>query len=179
MRSDPYLAAEDSALLREALKACHGETCLEIGAGNGGNLVNLAGRFELVVGTDLVRPEMEDWRKEADYLLADGASCFRDACFDLVAFNPPYLKEGNAGDRSVEGGENLEVPKKFLASALRVVRPDGRIVMLLDGDAAVDDFELMVSEHGFSLRKLATRHLFFEELAVYGASAVDEERSRH
>lgn len=169
MRNDPYLAAEDSAFFREALRAYKGETCLEIGAGNGGNLVDLAKRFKVVAGTDLVRPGMEDWKSMGtNYLLADGATCFRDSLFDLVAFNPPYLR--GVGDPAVEGGKDLEAPMRFLREALRVARTDGSVIMLLNGDTAVEDFERLSSERGFRLRRLATRHLFFEDLAVYRAS---------
>jgi release factor glutamine methyltransferase len=98
MIREPYLASEDSALLRSALGAYSGETCLEIGAGNGGNLLSLSERFDMVVGTDVVRPDMDDWKEKGpSYVLADGGSCLKDAAFDLVAFNPPYLKTAGAG----------------------------------------------------------------------------------
>lgn len=176
MNEQPYLASEDSALLRDVLKRYRGESCLEIGAGNGGNLVVLAGRFRNVVGTDLVRPSMRDWNeKGTDFVLADGSTCLRDSSFDLVAFNPPYLKETETGDRAVEGGENLEVPKKFLEDALRVVRPGGKIVMLLNDESDLPEFEHEVTSHGFHFTRVADKRLFFEELAVYEATAVQDE----
>jgi release factor glutamine methyltransferase len=104
MSETHYIASTDSALLRRVLREHSGGSALEIGAGNGGNLVELAGRFETVVGTDLTGPGMRDWSGEgAGYVLADCASCFRDSTFDLVAFNPPYVR-GEIVDRSVDGG---------------------------------------------------------------------------
>jgi release factor glutamine methyltransferase len=166
-----YVSAEDSALLRKALKRYSGGLALEIGAGNGGGLLALSGRFETVVGTDIAPPHMSDWRGAgADYLLADAASCVRERSFDLVAFNPPYLKE-ETGDPATEGGRSLEVPLRFLRDALRVVGDGGRVVMLLNGDAEIGPFEAECAMRGFGLVKVDSEHLFFEELSVYEASA--------
>jgi methylase of polypeptide subunit release factors len=170
MNSEPYLASEDSAFLREVLRGYRGERCLEIGAGNAGNLIELAKRFPTAVGTDIARPSMTDWKGRTSFVLADTSSCFRSSCFDLVTFNPPYLQE-ELGDRTVRGGQGLEVPKKFLADALRAVRPGGKVVLLLNGDADVDQFEEEAAKRGFRLKKIADRHLFFEELSIYEASA--------
>ena len=65
-------------------------------------------------------------------ILADAASCFMDGCFDLVAFNPPYVPSGKIEDVAVDGGaEGTEVALRFLEEALRVVE-EGRD----DSDAA-------------------------------------------
>jgi len=178
MSGTPYMASEDSALLRKALEGESGGTCLEIGAGNGGNLVDLSKRFSLVVGTDIVRPAMSDWREaDANYVLADGASCLRDSTFDLVAFNPPYLASDEFGDAAVEGGRGLEVPKAFLRGALRAVKRSGRVVFLLSDEADVEDFRGECRKLGFRLEKLRSERHFFEELAVYQARA-DGQRLR-
>lgn len=173
MSGDQYLASEDSALLRRTVEGCSGQRCLEIGAGNGGGLAQLAGRFDLVVGTDIARPSMTDWRGAgADFVLADGASCLREGVFDLVVFNPPYIP-APIEDRAVDGGVSLEVPKKFLHEALRVVKGDGRVVFVLNDEARLDEFHQIVRERGFSLRPVAAKKLFFEELTAYSASQVE------
>ena len=170
MSGRPYLSSEDSRLLREALGPYSGERYLEIGAGNAGGLVKLSKRFSTVVGTDIVRPSMSDWREAgASVVLTDGASCLRDGSFDLVAFNPPYLPVVVGGDVAVEGGEELEVPKRFLSEALRVVAPGGRVVMLLNDSSPMGPFEEECAKRGFRLQVLAKRRVFFEELTVYEA----------
>jgi len=169
--SRPYIASEDSALLRKVLRAYSGRSALEIGAGNGGNLVVLANGFETAVGTDIVMPGMTDWGTwGADFLIADGASCLRAGSFDLVVFNPPYLPVEVADDPSTEGGAGLEVPLRFLREALRMVKRTGRIVMLLNDQASIGEFEVECSHHGFRLTRVAKQHIFFEELSVYEAS---------
>jgi release factor glutamine methyltransferase len=171
--SRPYIASEDSALLREVLRTYSGVSALEIGAGNCGSLVELSKGFVTAVGTDIVKPEMTDWRTSgADFLMADGASCLRTGVFDLVAFNPPYLLAEVTDDPATEGGAALEVPMRFLRNALRAVKVTGRIIMLLNDQAPIAEVEAECSRHGFRLAKVATRHLFFEELAVYEASAL-------
>lgn len=170
----PYLAAEDSALLRKELAKYGGGRALEIGAGNGGNLIALSGKFKQVAGTDLVRPGMSDWRESGtDYLLADGAACFRDGTFDLVAVNPPYLPGGAVEDPAVDGGPGLVVAKALLSEALRVVKEDGSILLLLNDRARVLEFEGICLSRGFALKIIATRHVFFEELAVYEAAPME------
>ncbi len=169
MSGEPYLSAEDSRLLREALSGYGGEVFVEIGAGNGGAVVQMAEKFGVSVGVDLVKPSMTDWSKAGgNMVLADLASCLRDGCADLVAFNPPYLV--GEGDVAVEGGEGLEVPMKFLKEALRVVRPDGRVVLLLNDEARLGDFEEECSRHGFGLRAVSKMRAFYEVLAVYEAA---------
>ena len=171
MSEEPYTSSEDSALLRSALRGLSGEACLEIGAGNCGNLLELRRKFRLVVGTDLVRPASPDWKgREIDFLLADTASCLRSETFDLVAFNPPYLAVDLSNDQAVEGGRGLEVPKAFLREALRVVRRTGRIVFLLNDEADIEEFEEICAGMSFALTRIARRREFFEELSVYSAS---------
>ena len=168
MKGDAYLASEDSALLRRALRGCSGGSCLEIGAGNGGNLVELSTRFGLVIGTDIARPSMSDWKTAgASYILAEGAACLRPLVFDLVAFNPPYLAHEVRDDPAVEGGRNLEVAKFFLREALRVVKATGRIIFLLNDEANIEEFEQLCADSGFALEPMAAQRLFFEELVVY------------
>ena len=172
MNGETYISSEDSALLRTALRGLSGRSCLEIGAGNCGNLVELRGGFELVLGTDLLRPTTSDWRgKGIEFVLTDAASCLRPDAFDLVTFNPPYLAVEVSDDRAVGGGKRLDVPKAFLREALRTVKRTGRIVFLLNDEADVGEFEEMCSEKSFSLTRLTTRRVFFEELAVYSAAA--------
>ena len=172
MTGATYLASEDSALLRRALEGRSGRRCLEIGAGNCGNLLRLSEKFGTAVGTDLVRPSMADWKgAKADFVQADGASCLRTGAFDLVAFNPPYVA-ADVEDVAVEGGPGLEVPKKMLREALRTVRQDGEIVFLLNDEADRREFEDICADAGFGLREVAAERTFFERLAVYSARAM-------
>jgi release factor glutamine methyltransferase len=169
IRFDAYLWSSDSELLRSALRAYSGETSLEIGAGNAGNLLELAKRFRMVAGTDLVKPafRMSVEPINVDFVLADGASCFREAVFDLVAFNPPYVPTGGIEDRAVDGGKGgVEVSLGFLKDALRVVKTSGRVVIIVSSENPVNVLEEECRKKGFLLVPLSTRKLFYETLFV-------------
>lgn len=170
MSEGPYISSEDSSLFREVLARYSGGRCLEIGAGNGGGLLVLSHSFSLVVGTDLVRPAMRDWERVSDFIVTDVAACIAGSSFDLVAFNPPYLR-GPVEDRAVDGGVDLEVPLRFLAEALRVVKRDGKVLMLVNDGADIGALEAVCAKSGFGLRMVGERRLFYERLAVYEASA--------
>jgi methylase of polypeptide subunit release factors len=175
MSGTPYLASEDSALLRRVLSEYSGGSCLEIGAGNAGALVEVATRFDIIVGTDLVRPAMMDWKEAGvDFILAHGASCIRSSTFDLVAFNPPYIAAAVGDDPAVEGGERLEVPLMFLTEALRVVKSKGKVVMLLNDETDLADLREVCTSSGFSIERVLSQRVFFEELAIYVASSMNE-----
>ncbi len=158
-----YLTSDDSNLIRRALKRYSGDCCLEIGAGNGGSLLELEKTFKLAVGTDLLRPE-----RASNLVLADRATCFRNSVFDLVAFNPPYLPSEGVDDAAVDGGsDGVEVPISFLKEAIRVVKPAGRIVLLLSSYNPTERLEALCAENGLRMRLVDTMRLFFETLTVY------------
>ncbi len=165
-----YLASDDSDLVRRVLRRYSGECCLEIGAGNGGNLLELEKTFKLAVGTDLVRPE-----RVSNLILADRAACFRNSVFDLVAFNPPYLPSEGVEDAAVDGGrDGVEVPMSFLREAMRVVKPSGRIVMLLSSYNPTEKVEALCAENGLRMSLIDKMRLFFETLTVYAIERVAE-----
>ena len=164
-----YLPSEDTAVLAKALRSYSGERCLEIGFGSGAILESLTPRFGIVVGTDVLTLEEAGAAKGgAEVVLADRARCFRDAVFDLVAFNPPYLPSDSFEDRTVDGGElGLEIPLGFLDEALRVVRRGGNIVLLLSDQADIEQFLRMCEGRGALVEEVARTPLFFESLVVF------------
>ncbi len=176
--SDPgsktYVPSEDTALLIEVLSGFEGERCLEIGFGSGAVLASLSGRFSLSVGTDVMPLDQarESARgRAAGVILADRASCFRPGAFDLVAFNPPYLPSEGFQDRAVDGGEGgVEVSIKFLDDALRVLKKDGRIVLLLSDRGDLQRFLARSKTMGLSAVEKRRKRLFYETLVVYELS---------
>jgi release factor glutamine methyltransferase len=178
MSPETYLSSDDSAALRGVLRRYSGESCLEIGAGNGGGLEVLSGGFARTVGTDLLRPSaLALTGGSVDFCLADAASCFRGESFDLVAFNPPYLPSDEIRDVTVDGGKDGEaVTIRFLEDAIRVLKPKGRIVFLLSGDNPLAPIDATCRAKGFSMKLLETRRLFYEALSVYELSRAADAR---
>jgi release factor glutamine methyltransferase len=169
MSGVPYASSEDSALLRSAMAGRSGSSALEVGAGNGGGLDVLSHAFSLVVGTDLIRPGMGDWKvRGSNFVLADRATCFRSSVFDLVAFNPPYLPSDVTTDVAVDGGkEGTEVPLGFVEEALRVVAKGGRILMLLQADELPEKVAERIRAGGLRATAVAMKKMFFESLTVF------------
>ena len=173
MKRRPYLSSQDSLLLREAIRGRSGGSCLEIGAGNAGALVELAEVYGIAAGTDLVAPESVEWKgSRGSFVLADAASCFNDESFDLVVFNPPYLPSATIEDVAVDGGiGGVQVTLHFLREAMRVVKKGGRILLLLSSENPLQEIQQVCSEKGFELKKVAEKRLFYEELYVFEATA--------
>lgn len=164
-----YLPAEDTFLLRDALKPFSGGSCLEIGFGSGAVLASVSERFALAVGTDVA--PLEDAKlatgPRVELLLADRAACFRDGVFDLVFFNPPYLPSATIEDKAVDGGPTgVEVPMIFLEEGLRVLREGGTIVALLSTEGDLESFLSHCDNLGLEVETVAEKRLFYETLSV-------------
>lgn len=142
---------------------------MEIGFGSGVTLESVRSRFSRVVGTDIIPlKEARIARGGAELILADAASCFRPGSFDLIWFNPPYLPSDGIEDRAVDGGAGgIEVPTHFLDEALRVLREDGRILVLLSEEGDIGRFRNLCLDRGLSVQEKSRRKLFYETLVVY------------
>jgi len=121
------------------------------------------------VGTDLLSVAQAVAAKgAAEALLADRATCFRGESFDLVVFNPPYLPSERIVDRAVDGGKGgLQVPFSFLEEALRVLKQEGAVVLLLSDEADLDDFRRLCEGRGLRVEEKGSTGLFYETLFVF------------
>jgi release factor glutamine methyltransferase len=165
-----YLPAEDTELLIRALRGSRGGSCLEIGFGSGAVVSSVAKRFDLAAATDLIDIEQGAMAKAdgVDLVISDRARCFRDASFDLVFSNPPYLPSESVDDRAVDGGlGGVEVPARFVQEAKRVLKRDGEIFILLSDRGDLSGFKSQCESIGLSAETIATRKLFYEELVVF------------
>ncbi len=168
-----YQSSSDSELLRKALRAYRGNSCLEIGIGYGSNLAVLEGKFSTVVGTDLFLTEGFRAKQGpgVEVFVADRATCFRDASFDLVVMNPPYLPSEKTVDLAVDGGKRgFEVPKKFLEEGLRVIKQFGAILILLSSETSLEDFQEFCKAKGLGIKPVLSTGAFFETLTVFELS---------
>jgi release factor glutamine methyltransferase len=167
---EPYLYSDDSELLGSVLAELPGgDTFLEIGVGGASNLLAIAGKFKLVVGTDLaISHELALRKEDVELVVADRATCFRSNSFDVVAFNPPYVPSEGIADTTVDGGQGgIEIPLRFLSSALEVIKKDGRILVLLSSLDSLEAFEEFCKLRELTIEKAKERKLFFETLYVF------------
>jgi len=169
----PYRYSEDSRLLGNYLSTLSGNgSFLEIGVGGGGNLSkpDLSQKFNQIVGTDLIdlRSIRVNMPRSLELIVADRAECFRKDIFDVIVFNPPYLPSERIMDRTIDGGKGgIEVPLQFLASALSVLKGEGRIVMLLSSDDSIDEVRNYCEKRDFVFKEVAETALFFERLYLF------------
>ncbi len=174
-----YNPSEDSRLLQSVISSYDGENFLEIGTGSGFILEKAATRFQLVVGSDVHidrRKPREFPQPRFEFVLADRATCFRENSFDIVAFNPPYLPSDTIEDITIDGGiEGVEVPISFLQDAKRVLKPEGRIIMLLSSESSEKKIQACCSALQLSIRPIASLRIFYESLTVYELKRKSEE----
>ncbi|WP_267162479.1 HemK2/MTQ2 family protein methyltransferase [Halovenus salina] len=172
-----YQPAEDSHLLAETVadEVESGATLLDVGTGSGyvADVVSTESDAT-VVGVDLNPLACEQARaRGVSVLRGDLVSPFRGDAFDVVCFNPPYLPEAPEGvwddwmEQAVTGGEDgRAVIAAFLEDVERVLRPEGRIYLLISTVTGVDAVRSLAESHGFKSTVLAEESHSFERLLV-------------
>jgi release factor glutamine methyltransferase len=170
-----YAPREDTFLLIKAIEVSGHEKVLEIGCGSGLVSLHLAKAGAEVWAVDVNPAAVECTRRAAaanhipvQVGISDLFSEVRGR-FDLIVFNPPYLKEDehplNAIDRSWAGGRTgTEVLGRFLREAPDHLAPDARILVVVSSH--MDQQALAGHLEGYQQRMLLSERIFFEELRV-------------
>lgn len=162
---DVYGAAEDSALLA-GVAVEHvdgGEDVLDVGTGSGYVGRRIADETGArVIGSD-VNPAACRAAREAglEAVRADLVAPFRDATFDAVVFNPPYLPTDPDAEwddwyeTALSGGETgRAVIDRFLDDVGRVLVPGGSVFLLVSTYTGVDEVVEHAGDRGFSAAAL-------------------------
>jgi release factor glutamine methyltransferase len=86
--------------------------------------------------------------------------------FDLVLFNPPFLRGTPRDDRD-SAWRSVDVPERFAAGLTDHLKPDGSALVLLStfGDGRV--FLEAFREHGLSVSVWAERRFVNERLTLF------------
>jgi len=131
----------------EAALGAPARSILEIGAGSGAIAVTLALEMKTrVFATDISVAALRIAAANAAHLganvtfvAADLAAPFRDASFDLVVSNPPYVPMTDSLPREVRehepaialygGADGLNVYRRLIPDAGRVLVPGGRLIL--------------------------------------------------
>ncbi|MFB6131359.1 MAG: HemK2/MTQ2 family protein methyltransferase [Salinigranum sp.] len=180
-----YQPAEDSRLLAEAAVEVATGRVLEVGTGSGWVAERIAVETDArVVACDLNPAACRQARDRALALAADGGrgfevvradlvSPFREASFDAVVFNPPYLPTDpdNEWDDWMEvalsGGETgRAVVDPFLDAVGRVLTPDGAVLLLISTLTGYDEVLDRAERNGFRAEALRRESFPFETLTV-------------
>ncbi len=173
VRPEVYAPAEDTFLLLSAIEVGEGERALEMGCGSGILSMHMAKAGASVTAADLDENAVAATRNSAmmnGLAVRTVQSDLFDSVagrFDLIVFNPPYLRGEVLGreDLCWAGGEDgVALTKRFLAQAMEHLQPGGRIVLLISDDMETGAMEEALA--GWKTETLARRTLFFEELRV-------------
>lgn len=168
-----YAPAEDTLLMLSALEVRKGEAVLEMGCGSGFLALHMAKAGALVTAVDVdpfaIRNTEENARSNGLRLEVLHSDLFQQVSgrFDLMVFNPPYLRGTADGPEDLcwAGGENgLELTDRFLVQAKDHLEEGGRLLVLYSTDVKKTDMER--SLQGWKVKVLASKRLFFEELSV-------------
>jgi len=171
-----YQPAEDSALLARTARerVAPGDRALDVGTGSGYVASELAAVGAEAVGVDLSPLAC---REAADngvpVVRGDLVAPFRDAVFDLVTFNPPYLPTPADAEwddwmeHALSGGEDgRRLVDPFLASVPRVLAPGGEALLLISSLTDPDAVRAYAREQGLAVERLASENHPYEELIV-------------
>ncbi|MCP8314608.1 MAG: methyltransferase [archaeon] len=181
MMENSYEPAEDTFLLADVVRRYSGKIALEIGMGSGYITSEICKRNPFVVGTEISKKALKDAQirlkslnlDNFELILCNGASPFREGCFDLIVFNPPYLPSSKLSDKTVDGGkEGIEVIKRFIDQSSRVISESGLIIFVLSTLSKYNKITKMLKKMSFKVRKICKRKLFFEKIFVIEASKI-------
>jgi len=166
-----YPPAEDTFLMLSAMSVGKGERALEMGCGSGLLALHMAKAGAEVTAVDV------DGRAVTSTLRNAAANGLRltvlrsdlfaevEGEFDLLVFNPPYLRGVAEGEDDLcwaGGPGGTEVTARFLAQAKERLAPGGRVLVLVSSDA--EPGAVARAMEGWNVRTLTSRTLFFEEL---------------
>jgi len=171
-----YQPAEDSDLLARtaAERVSAGDRALDVGTGSGYVAARLAEAGAAAVGVDLSPLAC---REAADngvpVVRGDLVSPFQDGSVDLVAFNPPYLPTPEDAEwddwmeHALSGGEDgRRLVDPFLDDVGRVLRSEGRALLLVSSLTGIDEVRAYAAEQGLESVELASEKHPYERLVV-------------
>lgn len=169
-----YETSEDTLLLADCVRQYSGGYALEIGVGAGLVLDELGRQFSEVAGSDVAFDALRRCKGKAGLVCCDAASAF--SCrehFDLVVSNPPYLPDEakddktKTYDRTVHGGPaGIETAVHFIRSALPVLKPSGRILVVVSSLADFKALDNFIAEMNVRKKVIREKRLFYETLYV-------------
>jgi release factor glutamine methyltransferase len=172
-----YQPAEDSKLLADIAVDYpeRDEWVLDAGTGSGYIAHRIGEETDArVVGSD-INPNACRQAREAGVCVvrADQLTSFREAVFDVVVFNPPYLptnptKEWNDWmEKALSGGENgREVIEPFLDDLRRVLAPDGDAFVLISSLTGIDAVRNRARSNGLTTMIVEESPQPYERLVV-------------
>ncbi|WP_336135837.1 HemK2/MTQ2 family protein methyltransferase [Natronomonas amylolytica] len=172
-----YEPAEDSRLLADAVvdRIDADERVLEVGTGSGYVAARIAEETGArVVGSDINPEACRRAREEGiEAVRGNLTDPFARDSFDVVCFNPPYLPTppeeewDDPLEHALSGGEDgRRVIRPFLADVGRILRPAGRVYLLVSTLTDIDAVAELADDAGMETREIAEESFPFERLVT-------------
>ncbi|MGB6464439.1 MAG: HemK2/MTQ2 family protein methyltransferase [Nitrosotalea sp.] len=162
-----YKPAEDTLFLADSIQNEKGNNALDIGTGSGFLARVLSNNFEFVVATDINFCALKKAHEIVENCICCNAADALNCNFDLVVCNLPYLPSKEITDPAVDGlVEGLGVTTNIIKSASKAVRQNGKLVYLTSSLANHQELVRRTENLSFSVKIIAKKKLFFEELVL-------------
>ncbi|MCX8200425.1 MAG: methyltransferase [Candidatus Micrarchaeota archaeon] len=167
-----YEPGEDSYLLAEVLKGIKCRRFLDMGCGTGLQAISIGNAKEIVCAD--INKDAVDYAKECvkrgdvqriEFVVSD---LFRNigGKFDVIAFNTPYLDEGEPRDLAwtyLQDGQ--DIIERFIRESKKHLEEGGQVIMLIS-DRGYEHYKKVAEEIGYSWEVLREKALFFEKIFV-------------
>jgi HemK-related putative methylase len=170
MRTGVFFA---SVLARES--SVEGAEILDLGTGSGVCALAVAERARGVAAVDLSRTAVRCARvntllngleSKIEVLHGDLFAPVGGRRFDLVLFNPPFLRGAPRGEADL-AWRSVDVPERFAAGLREHLKPTGAALLLLSTFGNPADFLGPLEERGFAIAPRAHRRFTYERLSLF------------
>lgn len=185
-----YSPSDDSFLLEKEIlkKNLIGKICLDLGTGSGiQGIAMLKACAKVVVFADINKEALKKAKENVQKYLSElntfsGTVFFVESDlfknlknwkFDFVAFNPPYVPSDLIKWVDLDGGKKgREVINKFLTQFPGQLLSGREVLLLISSlNVPLEIINLLKSKN-FSVKVIAKKKLFFEELLVLSIKQV-------
>ena len=170
LKNDEYPLSEDTFFLVDNIENEKGDFALDIGSGSGYLTKLLSENFSFVVGTDTNFEVLKHQTYKTKNLICCHGSDALNVKFDLIVCNPPYLATDEILDIATDGGtEGLEIPINIIKSAIPCLNRTGKFLFVT---SSLSNYQALIDatkKEGLTVKIIAKKKLFFEELIIIEA----------
>lgn len=139
---------------------------LELGAGSGLLSIEMAKRGATVTASDVSEKACAAVQENGlanqvsiEVIHSDLFDAFEERKFDIIVINPPYYPQNpqNEAEKAWFCGENFEYFKKLFVQLGSFLTKNGRAIMVLSEDCAIDEISRLAKDAGYDWKRVAQK----------------------